>query len=251
VPLYNAPAFEESKEVITMETKERALWAATALRFVGSAASVCFMWSVIVVNTLETLPDWHNLIALGLLGMAIGTNIASELLARRFRQLVGDAPGWRARLSRNTALIRVAEYLLSMQVVPAMLRLIFADTPYPWLSDVLGLAALGYLAMAAVEAWELVRAEITLTRLADRWTTQANISRDLSVQNFIVWGSLLLVVGVALFIPGQVALIPGSIADVVQTSLIVLLIVIAGIAGWNLAVAVLRRWQRDDRLVTR
>lgn len=251
VPLYTAPAFEESKEIITVETKERALWAATALRFVSSAASLGFMWSVIVVNTLDTLPSWRNLIALGLLCTAIGTTAAAELLARRFRQLVGDAPEWRARLTRTTALARAAEYLLSMQVAPAMLRLIFADTRFPWLGDLLGLAALGYLAMAAVEGWGLVRAELTLTRLADRWTTRANLTRDVTVQNAIVWSSLLLVVGVAFFLPGRVTVTPASLADVAQTILITLLIVIAGTTGWNLAVAAFRIWQRDDQLVTR
>ncbi|MFN8511985.1 MAG: sensor histidine kinase [Chloroflexia bacterium] len=249
VPLYAAPAFEEAKEIIPMKTKERALWSATALRFVGSAAAVGFMWSVIVVNTLATLPSWRNLIALGLLGMAIGTTTAAELLARRFKQLVGDAPEWRLRLDRNTAISRIPEYLLAMQIAPAMLRLIFADTPYPWLGGILSLAGLGYLALAAWAGWELIRSEITLTRLIDRWTTHAQLNRARIAHLAILWSSILLTAGATHFIPGQVLLIPGSIADVAQTAATALLGILTVIASWNMAVASLRLWQGNDRRV--
>jgi signal transduction histidine kinase len=246
VPLYNAPAFEEIKEVIPVATKERALWAAATLRFVSSAASVCFMWSVIIVNTLTELPD---LLALGMLGMAVGTGIAAELLARRFRQVVGDAPEWRARLDRLTAQSHLAEYLISMQIVPEMLRIIFADTRFPWLGDLLGLAALAYLWGAIWSWWALVRAEYRLTRSTERWTTRAKLVQERTAQSTAFSMSLLLLLGVAIFVPGQVAIVPSSIADIVHTGLISLLVVLAGIAAWNLAVAVVRLWQGDERRV--
>jgi hypothetical protein len=69
------------------------------------------------------------------------------------------------------------------------------------------------------------------------------------LQGTILSLSLLLVVGVALLVPGQVALSPGAVADVIHTLLITALCVLAGIATWNLALAAVRLWQRDDRQV--
>lgn len=250
VPLYNAPAFETTEEAITVETKERALRAAITLRFIGSAAGICFMWSIIVVNALDALPGWADLISLGLLGATIGTAIAAELLASRFKQLVGDATEWRARYDRLSAQSHIAEYLIAMQIAPEMLRVIFAGSQFTWLGEVLGLSALGLLAMAVWAGWELVRAELRLMRLNERWTTREMLERERSVQGISLSIAMLLLLGVALFLPGAVLLVPNGLADVVQTSLIVLLIAIAGIAAWNLSVAALRLWQRDDSRVT-
>ncbi len=186
VPLYQAPAFEHSEEGSPVAEKERSLRRAVILRIIGATMGVGFLWAVIVVGRLGELPGWKNLAALALLCGSIGPGIAAEALARRFRQVVGDAPEWRARLDRAAALIHLPEYFISSLLAPEMLRLLFANTPYPWLGDLLGLVSILFLAMAGWAVWELLQAEHILTRAGGPLTARSALEQERSRQGVAV-----------------------------------------------------------------
>jgi hypothetical protein len=237
VPVYLSPAIVagDEQEVSPMDRYEPELRRYTAFRALGAAASVAFVWSVV---TLALRPDWprpSNLLALGLLVVALGASIWADQLGRRFWTVAGDERGWKLRLDRINYLTQVAEYALLFLLAPVMVTFFFRGASLAGLGALaVGGATVVYLGMLLWALWRLVQTERALSATVEVWATREQLDAERTQQVTQLTMNLVLLVLFSSFLRTQVPSDPATLEDWLRATAAYPLIALAAVAGWNL-----------------